>query len=563
MKRSLFLIGGFALAVWMPLTLQAQNTQPKDTTMNRTVTVEQEYTPDIMDASKVNVLPKVEEPTVNKNEVQYATTLFPATSIPASLMRPYTGKEIQSGSKPGYVRAGYGNYGNLDLLANYLFRLSDKDKLNIRFQMDGMDGKLTMPGEDEKWNAYYYRTRANVDYTHQFNRVDLNIAGNFGLSNFNLAPNQPGKQKFTSGDFHLGLKSTDENYPLQFKAETNLMMYNRQNNNTFLFNDALGETQIHTKGLVSGAISDEQSINIGLDMRNLIYNKELKQGEIPVYESRTALALNPSYEFNSDSWKLHIGANVDLSFGGGKSFQVSPDIVAQYLFSDSYVLYAQATGGKIVNDFRRLETISPYALPANSIQDTYEQFNGSLGFKASPCPGLWFNLYGGYQDLKDDLYQFYESHIDEDQTSGSTPEQFINLGTTHSSNFYAGMKISYEYKDIITLSAAGTYRNWDTKENYALLLKPASEFNFNVDFRPVTGLNVNIGYDYIGREKVDVKDFDKLSAVSNLHAGASYHVFKGVSVYARINNLLNKKYQYYLGYPTEGLGFLGGLSFQF
>ena len=58
---------------------------------------------------------------------------------------PYVGTEVQPGSKPGYIRAGYGNYGNLDLLANYLFRLSDRDKLNVRFQMDGMDGKLTMP----------------------------------------------------------------------------------------------------------------------------------------------------------------------------------------------------------------------------------------------------------------------------------------------------------------------------------------------------------------------------------------------------------------------------------
>ena len=330
MKRTLYIAGGFTLAFLMPFNLQAQNTQPKDTTMTRTVVVEQEYNPDILDASKVNVLPKVEEPTVSKKEVEYATTFFPATSIPADLMRPYVGTEVQPGSKPGYIRAGYGNYGNLDLLANYLFRLSDRDKLNVRFQMDGMDGKLTMPEADTKWNAYYYRTRANIDYIHQFNKVDFNIAANFGLSNFNLSPVQPGKQKFTSGDFHLGVKSTDENYPIQFEAETNLMMYNRQNNNTFFFNDKVGETQVHTKGLISGAISDEQSINIGLDMRNLIYNKDLKLADdLQVYENRTTLALNPHYKLSSDSWNLRAGANVDLSFGSGKSFRVSPDVTAQ------------------------------------------------------------------------------------------------------------------------------------------------------------------------------------------------------------------------------------------
>ena len=59
MKRTLYIAGGFTLAFLMPFNLQAQNTQPKDTTMNRTVVVEQEYNPDILDASKVNVLPKV------------------------------------------------------------------------------------------------------------------------------------------------------------------------------------------------------------------------------------------------------------------------------------------------------------------------------------------------------------------------------------------------------------------------------------------------------------------------------------------------------------------------
>ena len=103
MKRTLYIAGGFTLAFLMPFNLQAQNTQPKDTTMNRTVVVEQEYNPDILDASKVNVLPKVEEPTVSKKEVEYATTFFPATSIPADLMRPYVGTEVQPGSKPGYI----------------------------------------------------------------------------------------------------------------------------------------------------------------------------------------------------------------------------------------------------------------------------------------------------------------------------------------------------------------------------------------------------------------------------------------------------------------------------
>lgn len=566
MKKILSIIGGVTLAACMPLTLQAQNMQPKDTTMNRTVTVEQEYTPDIMDASKVNVLPKVVEPTVNKNEVQYATTLFPATSIPSSLMRPYTGTETQPGSKPGYVRAGYGNYGNLDLLANYLFTLSDKDKLNVRFQMDGMDGKLdNVPlfnPEPTQWNAFYYRTRANVDYTHQFKKLDLNIAGNFGLSNFNYRPESlNSKQKFTSGDLHAGIHFIDETAPLRFNAETNLMLYERQHN---LFNEldaktAIKETIIRTKGDVTGAINDQQLVSIAVEMNNILYSGFTMNSptQESYFKNYTTLLLNPYYELDNDDWKLHVGANVDLSFGFDKSVRVSPDVTAQYLFSDSYVLYARATGGRLLNDFRRLENICPYSEVVRPY-DTYEQINAAVGFKASPYPGLWFNLYGGYQNLKNDLSYSIVRTPEED----TTPSTYLIFSQLNTDNTYFGGEISYDYKETISLSAKYTYRNWKSKTNeYLLYIKPANELSFNAHVRPISALSLNIGYDYISRTKEATST--QMSAISDLHIGASYNVFKGVSVYARINNLLNKDYQYYPGYATEGLNFLGGLSFLF
>ena len=575
MKRSFYIIGGIILAISIPSHLLAQTTQPKDTTMNRTVVVEQEYNPDIMDASKVNVLPKVEEPTVSKKEVEYATTFFPATSVPAGLMNPYTGKEIQPGSTPGYVRAGYGNLGNLDILANYLFRLSKKDKLNVRFQMDGMDGKLTLPYTDgEKWNAFYYRTRANVDYTHQFNKLDLNIAGNFGLSNLNFLPGSVNsKQKFTSGDFHAGIHFIDETAPLRFNAETNLLMYERQHNmiSENDANTAIKETIIRTKGDVTGAINDQQSVTIALEMNNLLYSGYTKNPSTgdEYFKNYTTLLVNPYYELNNDDWKLHIGANIDLSFGFDKSFRISPDVTAQYIFSDSYIVYAKATGGKQLNDFRRLENICPYGELPNAgtlsswgyVQrpvDTYEQINGSAGFKASPYPGVWFNVYGGYQNLKNDLSYFA---LDSDNSRSDFYLSFIHDNTD---NFYLGGEISYDYKDIVGISAKYTYRNWDSKtEKYLLAVKPVSELSFNVHIHPISALNVNLGYDYVDREEIKLDDYSSMSAINDLHIGANYNIFKGISVYAQAHNLLNKKYQYYLGYPAKGFNFLGGLSFRF
>ena len=173
MKKIQYILAGTAL-VALPLGAQAQQ-QAKDSTMNRTVVVEQEYNPDIMDASKVNVLPKVEPPAVSKKEVEYDATLMPAREIPAVTMQAYTGKETQQKASPGYARLGYGNYGNLDARANYLFTLPNSDRLNLTFHMNGMNGKLDLPESKDDWKSYYYRSHAGMDYIHSFKKIDLNV----------------------------------------------------------------------------------------------------------------------------------------------------------------------------------------------------------------------------------------------------------------------------------------------------------------------------------------------------------------------------------------------------
>ena len=572
MKKVQYIFGALAL-ITIPNWVQAQ-TQAKDTTLSRTVVVEQEYNPDIIDASKVNVLPKVMPPTVSKKTVEYDATLAPAGNIPATTMEAYTGAESQDKAKRGYARLGYGNYGNLDARANYLFILPNSDKLNLNFHMNGMDGKLDLPDSKDKWDARYYRTHAGMDYVHAFRKMDLNVAGNFGLSNFNFLPGSVNsKQKFTSGDFHAGIHFIDETAPLRFNAETNLLMYERQHNmiSENDANTAIKETIIRTKGDVTGAINDQQSVTIALEMNNLLYSGYTKTPSTgdEYFKNYTTLLVNPYYELNNDDWKLHIGANVDLSFGFDKSFRISPDVTAQYIFSDSYIVYAKATGGKQLNDFRRLESLCPYGdsyfstTSAESSNrrpyDTYEQLNASLGLKASPYPGIWFQLFGGYQNLKNDLLYSYSSLSD---TSIGTVSTMLAFTQIHTDNVYAGIKLTYDYKDVLSLSAHYIYRNWNSDNNeYLLTVKPENEASISLNVHPTSALQLNAGFDYISR-KEEATSFN-MSDISDLHIGASYNVFKRVSVYAQVHNLLNKKYQYYLGYPAEGFNFLGGLSFRF
>jgi len=275
------------------------------------------------------------------------------------------------------------------------------------------------------------------------------------------------------------------------------------------------------------------------------------------------LLLKPYYEFKEeDVWKLHLGVNADLAFGYGKKLRVSPDIKAEYTISEGYVLYANATGGRMLNDFRRLEQFNPYGELLWQNTDSYEQLNASLGFKMSPAAGFWLNVYGGYQVIKDELYN-ERNRIFPDPM---LPDHFrvISFEQTKTSNFFVGLQANYSYKNIFNFMAKGQYADWDADEQLALAYKPEFRLDLQTGVRPVSQLGINLNYVFMIRTKQELLGATrKESNLSNLSLGATYDLFDGVSIYARASNLLNRKASYYMDSPVPGINFLGGVIFSF
>ena len=529
----------------MPAGLAAQ-TQAADTALNRTVVVEQEYAPRIQDAAKVNVLPRVEEPDVTPREVEYDAATAPLAQMPTDTLQTFAANEPLRQATRGYARAGYGNYNNLDIRADYRFRLSARDRLGLTFALDGMDGRLNPGDGAEKWNTFRYHTRAALDYTHRFRRIDLDAAARFGLRHFGLLPGSAAsKQKFTSGDVHIGAASTTSEWPVQFRAETNLLLYQRLYSPGFHNAQEVG---VRTRADVWGAVGHNQAVGIDLQMDNRLYRRNS-------FDNYTALSLTPYYAYKADGWTLRVGMHIDPSMGFGKKFRMSPDLLAQYTFPARTTLYVQARGGRLLNDFRRLEALSPYTEPAAQLDATYEQVNAALGIRVGTLSGLGLHLYGGYQDLKDDLCLL-------SPTSSAAPFPAWMVWDTH--NIYAGLGLSYSYRDLVTLTGEGIYRHWSASDKGeqagALALKPAFEGNVKLEVRPLSPLHAYVGYRHIARTSVGGQAIDP---VSNLYLGAFYDLVSGLGAYAKIDNLLNKHYWHTWLCPTEGLNFVVGLTFCF
>jgi len=556
MKKKL-IIASLGILPWVASYAQ------QDTTLVRTVVVENEYNPIVMDASKINVLPKVEEPTVPKTHIDYSTSIRPVASWNYQAMNPIVKDWTADAAYRGYLRGGYGNNGNVDAQLGYLWDITKKDRLNVVASLDGWNGNLAS-FNNQDWESRLYNTKVGLDYRHGFKKVDFLLGGCFRSQVFNyvnrdLAMDEnyygeteqelvSNKQHQTLINGYIGFVSTDKDMPIQFQTEAGIRSF-KEKYPVMHHDEANKETNLYVVGDVWK--QSENNTRFGLKARfdNYAYSNDWA-------DDRMAFGLTPYFALQNEDWKVRLGAHVDwVAMEEDDKVYVAPDVNVEYTFSDSYVLFAKVGGGRQTSSLFELVEMTPYFY-VNDLKPTYVTLDAALGLKASPANGWWFLLSGGYQIRENDIcwslgYPYW------------TARNFY--GKTNV--FYGTAELKYDYKDLLDFSLKSTYYHWDWENtdwvggdltNSALSLKPELEVNAEVGFKPMEGLRVNVGYEYVKRCNDECGD-----PVSNLYAGADYALLKNLNVFAKFNNLLNKEYVVSYSYPTQKLNFLAGISLQF
>lgn len=540
-----------------------------DSTVNRTVVVENQYNPEVMDAFKVNVLPKIEEPEVPKKQIDYATAGHSLSVFPVYKMGAITRDVEQSKRRNGYFRAAYGNRNNTDVKASYLWNITEKDCLDAMASFYGYSGtissgydfdpstELPVINKDKEWKHSFFCTDASLKYSHTFSKVKLTAGGAFASQSFKYMPDlqnvsvgdetpvaQPfGKQMFNMGEGFVALSSVKEALPVEFGIEAGFRGF-KMNEVSPLVGD-ISEKSIHTEGYLLGNLNDNQKVGVGLSMDNMIYDKPLKNYSL--------VKLMPNYRLSTDEIRFHAGVNLDFQTGYASGFKVSPDVRFDYTFAYSFVLYANVTGGTRLNDFRTLNSVSPYWLPMAQTKTSYTPYDASLGLKASPVDGLGLNVYGGYRETRDELFSM-PFPLD-----GGVFNAFAQSKVRVA---YAGFSIDYAYRDFFDFGIDLGYNKWNTEKGMEALLwlKPEYYINASARAKVFEGMHASLSYLYQGRVSALG---NRANAVNELNLGAEYNHNDRFNVFMRLNNLLNAKYIVETGYPVQGFNVMLGVSVNF
>ena len=543
--------------------------QKNDTTVNRTVVVENQYNPEVMDAFKVNVLPKIEEPAVAKKQIDYATA---GSSLSRFSVRPMDAiaRDIeQEKARRGYLRAAYGNRNNTDIKGSYLWDITERDRLDVMASFYGYSGTISagydfdeitgIPeiNKDKEWKHSFFRTDASLNYSHTFNNVKMTLGGAFASQSFKYMPDvlpvqdndseseikSFGSQLFSMGEGFIGITSVQNALPVEFGIEVGFRGFNRDG--VLPLYGAITEQTLRAEGFISADLSSNQKIGVDFSIDNMMYDKPLKNYSL--------IKLMPGYLFSNDDVRFHAGVNVDFQTGYASGLKVSPDVRFDYTFSDSYKFYANVTGGTRLNDFRTLNGVSPYWLPMEQTKTSYTPYDARVGIKGSPVNGLGFNLYGGYRETKDELFSmpFLED--------GGIFNGFMQ---SKAKVAYAALSMDYNHRDFVDFGFSLGYFNWKTEKGMdaLLFLKPEYYINAYARARIFEGLHASLEYLYEGRVSTLGK---RTNAVNELNLSAEYNLNDRFNVFVGFNNLLNSKYIAETGYPVQGFNVMAGVSLNF
>ncbi|MCT4629267.1 TonB-dependent receptor [Winogradskyella sp.] len=566
----------FIITISSSLSLVAQE-RAKDSLDDQVVNVVTPYKPTISDAFKIKDTPKLQDSNlVKKKEVKYnifsipvASTFTPAKGKAANVDKAKSVKLYDN-----YASLGFGTYTTIlgEVYLNH--ELSNTENVGGYFSHHSSQGGI----EDLLLDDDFSNTHLNAHYSQKLRDFSWKVNGGFDLMTYNwygLPQNFFGQTEaddidpsHTFNSFYLGGK---------LKFDDAIINDGSVRFRRFGDNQDSGENRFVAKAGFDIPVQDEIiKTEFYIDYIGGSFDENYFSNEAINYGNVT-FGLSPSYQLTQDDLTVNLGLRLvylnDTELSDNKFF-IYPNIKASYRLVDEILIaYGGITGQLQQNSYYDFANENPFVSPTLFITPTDQRYNGFLGLKGKLSNNVSYNVKGNYfAEENKALFKANDARGDA------------------SENYQYGNSFGVVYDDVTTFSVAGEL-NIDINRNFTLGIK-GEYFNYSMDdeseawnLPDVTGsifMDVQISEQWFaGASAVYVgerKDQQDLVAVltpqnpssvitldsyfdANAHVG--YKINDQLSVFAKVNNILNQDYQRYLNFPVQGFQALAGATYQF
>lgn len=570
-------------------------------TVDQNVTVEREYKPVIQDAGKITSNPEVLEITVNKKQSVYSEFNLPlpveqnlSPLAAAQLMRE---KRENLGS---FIRFGAGNYWNTMVdFALPLIKSTDNTRLDFRLShfgtfadsiafsstkadllFDHDFSKSTLYagiGGGHEYQTYYGK---NFDRT-GVQVLDLDqLSTAMGSAKYlekNLVRVNRTPQLFNLSDIaalpesdyiwrlnaFVGLKSLPDATGLRYDGQLRYDLFDS--------NSGLTENQIKTTATFDNQYKKNR-VGVDVVLTSLMYSSENALA-LNFWDSYSVFAVNPYYNIQGDKWKVRLGVKSSFSFVHGRPFNPSPDIYAEVnVLPKWFALYAGITGSYDINSLNSIYAENRYLYSDLRVKDTYTPFNLYVGTKIKPLHNLFIDAYVNYKSINNQYFfvnKEYAYDLSSSTSLANSSDSLIfvnrfNVIYSKASLLKIGARLNYDIRNVVNVELRGAYNGWNVSSEEYAWNKPKFELALNTDVK------INRNFSVSGSLYHESERFAKLgdkairmSPIFDVNVGAAYSYTRQFTIFAKINNLLNTRYQYYYGYKVQGMNAMVGAAFSF
>ena len=563
-------------------TAVAQSTRPKSTGKIEEAEIE-------IVKERVNQLPeatrnfdKIKLPAPPKAE-RKVTYTFPDFRLPADRLNPSVKVLTIRAEEPtpltgNFVKAAIGNYGTFygrgyfhsTRNADHAYGLDVKHISSIQGPVDGKNSRMSetsahLMGELYRGTAAF---GANLD----LGRERYNFYGYDKAANGSpVATPESGdiKQVFNRFAVKAYAHNRSPDQQLQYEAGIGYRYW--------ADNFVARENDVRLNAKVGYALGDAGRVTVAADA-SFIADKDqagvtlAQPNPALLSRSRTFVQATPAYEFVNKRIAFSLGATLGYSSDTATSVSkgvVYPAVRLGYTIEPEKFLVYAGLGGALQRVTRYdLSTENPWLNRGLNVADTHRGPTIYAGFTSTPARGLEFNVRATYARDRN-LYFYLNNAVDPtkfdlvyDRNATGVLNLHGELLYNAAEKFRLGTRLDYNKYALKNLpepfhrpefqgSVFGTYNIFDK-----MMLGVEGYFysaSYGISYRPATAVGA-----------ARVADFYRATdPIIDLNLRADYRITPKISIFAMGNNLVNRQYQRFYGYPVKGINVLGGATYTF
>ena len=562
----------------------------RDTTkLNQEVEVVKAYRPSISTANKVNLLPVIEDTTHFTPEFKYSIdskpikTGFAASPIGAADVSGMPSEALGL----GLLKLGVGTYNTL--YGEFFLNLPQSDiaTFGLHLRHLSSDGNIKLRGGDLVKAPYSQNSgevfgSVNIGNTVlssslSYNRDAMRYYG-YPVSipsNIDLLPNfyYGLKQAYQNGDLVVALKSSEKiEGPLKFDAGFRLGFFDaktkqKESNGGFFGTfDYNFET---FRGILKLTYDHLSTDSINLENMALPGNK-----------TQGWLKIAPSVRADGDNWSARGGINfVSVQDKkGGNVTRMYPDFEVNFKPIEGILTLYAAFGGDLKNNnYRTIAYENYWADPRHNVQNTDYRYVLSGGIKGKIAPEVSYNVGLKYSQVKN-LYFYTQTGYD-DYSSSTSPAPIIYnnaFDVTYDNAGITNLSAEFSYlsgKDL-SIILKGNYYSYKLDNLAFAPQMPNFDLTASAGFRIIDRLTGFADLGVVGKRQALINHISFSSTIPpplifsidpsiQLNLGTTYDLTSKFKLFGRVDNLLNTRNEQWLGYASQGLRMLAGVTYSF